>query len=81
MDDFSVPGKVNLYNIAASPSNFPEPGKMPMSSMSPTIFLTEDGDVAYITGAAGGPRIITSIVYVSHATIIDKQVEISQPIR
>ena len=66
MDDFSVPGKVNLYNIAASPSNFPEPGKMPMSSTSPTIFLTEDGDIAYITGASGGPRIITAIANVRH---------------
>ena len=64
MDDFSVPGQVNAFNIAASPSNYAEPGKMPMSSMSPTLFLTENGNVAYSSGASGGSRIITAIANV-----------------
>ncbi|GMS77922.1 hypothetical protein PENTCL1PPCAC_97, partial [Pristionchus entomophagus] len=37
MDDFSVPGHSNAFGFAASAANSMEPGKTPMSSMSPTI--------------------------------------------
>jgi gamma-glutamyltranspeptidase/glutathione hydrolase len=59
MDDFTtIPGEPNAFGLRQSAKNLPEPGKRPLSSMSPTIVL--DGDeVALIAGASGGPRIIT----------------------
>lgn len=62
MDDFSIPGQVNVYGIPASPSNFIKPGKRPMSSMAPTIIVDESGEVRMVIGSAGGSRIITAVV-------------------
>lgn len=64
MDDFSVPGHTNAYGLPASPANYIRPGKMPVSSMCPTIILNEKGDVELIIGAAGGSRITTAVAYV-----------------
>lgn len=61
MDDFSIPGHINIYGIPSSPSNFIKPGKRPMSSMAPTIIVDKKGDVKMIVGSAGGSRIITSV--------------------
>ncbi|KAL5244956.1 hypothetical protein ACI65C_012366 [Semiaphis heraclei] len=44
MNDFSTPGVINFYRIPSSPANYIEPGKRPMSSMSPTIFTDTNGD-------------------------------------
>ncbi|SMG37181.1 gamma-glutamyltransferase [Dethiosulfovibrio salsuginis] len=52
MDDFSQnPESVNA----------PEPGKRPLSSMSPTIVLDPQGQPFMTVGAAGGWRIITTV--------------------
>ena len=40
-----------------------QPGKRPMSSMSPTIFL-KDGAPWLVVGSAAGPRIITAVLQV-----------------
>ena len=42
-----------------SDRNLPEPGKRPLSSMSPTIVLDESGNAEIVAGSSGGPRIIT----------------------
>lgn len=63
MDDFTtVPGAINAFGLRQSSRNLPAPGKRPLSSMSPTIVLDKDGNVELITGAAGGPRIITGTI-------------------
>lgn len=37
MDDFSTPNISNKFGFVPSPTNYIEPKKRPMSSMSPTI--------------------------------------------
>ena len=62
MDDFSLqPGTPNYYGLVGSEANAIEPGKRPLSSMSPTIVL-KDGKPAGIFGSPGGPKIITTVV-------------------
>ncbi len=61
MDDFSTPGAANAFHLIGSKANAPEPGKRPLSSMSPTIVL-KDGQPILTVGAAGGPKIITQVV-------------------
>ncbi|XP_041456103.1 scoloptoxin SSD14-like [Lytechinus variegatus] len=68
MDSFSTPGLRNSDGIAPSSPNFIKPGKRPMSSMSPTILLAENGDVRLALGASGSSRMITSISLVSLRT-------------
>lgn len=65
MDDFTtVRGRANAFGLVQSDRNLPEPGKRPLSSMSPTIVLDGDGRVVAVAGASGGPRIITGTMQV-----------------
>ncbi|HZW09733.1 MAG TPA: gamma-glutamyltransferase [Phycisphaerales bacterium] len=65
MDDFTArPGEPNAFGLVQSARNAPEAGMRPLSSMTPTIVLDEDGAVAAVAGAAGGPRIITATMQV-----------------
>lgn len=60
MDDFTAnPGKPNAFGLIQSAANAIEPGKRPLSSMTPTI-VVENGRATYACGASGGPRIITA---------------------
>jgi len=62
MDDFVTwPGKPNYFGLVGKEANEVEPGKRPLSSMSPTI-LVRDGKPVLVVGGAGGPRIITGTV-------------------
>ncbi|XP_029650880.1 glutathione hydrolase 1 proenzyme-like isoform X3 [Octopus sinensis] len=64
MDDFSTPNKTNEFGIPSSKTNYIVPGKMPMSSMSPSIIVDQKGDVVSVLGASGGSRITTGTAYV-----------------
>ena len=62
MDDFSAqPGVANYFGLIGAEANAVEPGKRPLSSMSPTIIL-EKGKPILSLGAAGGPTIISQTV-------------------
>ena len=61
MADFDIPGYEVVDNIHPSPFNFPEPGKRPFSSMTPTILTDDNGDVQVVIGASGGKRITTAV--------------------
>lgn len=63
MDDFSLaPGVRNAFGLLGSAANQLAPGKRPLSSMSPTIVVRQDGSPCFTCGAAGGPRIITAVL-------------------
>ena len=64
MDDFALaPGVANAFGLVGSEANKVESLKRPLSSMSPTIVLGKDSQQPLFTlGAAGGPKIITSVV-------------------
>lgn len=63
MDDFSIsPGVPNAFGLVGAEQNAIEAGKRPLSSMSPTIVL-EEGEPVFTAGAAGGPKIITQVVW------------------
>ena len=64
MDDFSAkPGVPNAYGLIGGAANAVEPGKRPLSSMTPTI-LFKDGRPFLATGSPGGSRIITTVLQV-----------------
>jgi gamma-glutamyltranspeptidase/glutathione hydrolase len=62
MDDFTAkPGSPNTFGLVHGVANKIEPGKRPLSSMSPTIVEDAKGNIVMLVGAAGGPRIITAV--------------------
>jgi gamma-glutamyltranspeptidase/glutathione hydrolase len=64
MDDFAaIPGEPNAFGLIQSEANAVEPGKKPLSSMTPTIVL-HDGKAVLALGGSGGPRIISSTLQV-----------------
>src|SRR5690606_14668511 len=61
MDDFAAkPGVANAYGLVGGDANAVQPGKRPLSSMTPTMVL-KDGKPFLITGSPGGSRIITTV--------------------
>ena len=63
MDDFTAKlGEVNQFGLRQGTANLIEPGKRPLSSMSPTI-LTKDG-VFLVTGSPGGSTIPTTVLQI-----------------
>lgn len=64
MDDFtSKPGVPNNFGLVQGSANIIEPGKQPLSSMSPTI-VTQNGKVFLVTGSPGGSTIPTTVLQV-----------------
>ncbi len=65
MDDFAAkPGSPNMYGLVQGEQNAIRPGKRMLSAMSPTVVVGPDGRVRMVTGARGGPRIITAVLQV-----------------
>jgi gamma-glutamyltranspeptidase/glutathione hydrolase len=63
MDDFSAqPGVPNMFGLIGGEANSIAPNKRMLSSMIPTIVSDENGKVRMILGAAGGPRIINTVL-------------------
>lgn len=64
MDDFSAkPGSPNMFGLVQGEANAIQPGKRPLSSMTPTIVLKE-GKLFMTAGAPGGSRISTAVLQV-----------------
>jgi gamma-glutamyltranspeptidase/glutathione hydrolase len=65
MDDFTTrPNEPNMFGLIQGAANSVEPGKRPLSSMSPTLVTGKDGKVILSLGAPGGPRIISGVLQV-----------------
>ncbi|KAL4938719.1 hypothetical protein BDV06DRAFT_214883 [Aspergillus oleicola] len=62
MDDFSIPGSSNSFGYIPSESNYIRPGKRPLSSCTPAIVTHPNGTTFFLSGSAGGSRIITATV-------------------
>ena len=61
MDDFSAKkGALNLFGAVGGTPNIIEPGKTPLSSMSPTLVLKNNKPVLAL-GSPGGTRILTCV--------------------
>lgn len=64
MDDFTAkPGVANSYGLVQGSANAIAPFKRPLSSMSPTILLSENQPVL-ATGSPGGSTIPTTVLQV-----------------
>ena len=65
MDDFVArPGVPNHYGLVGSEANAVAPGARPLSSMSPTVLISPNGEERIVVGASGGPFIISSTLAV-----------------
>ena len=62
MDNFAAdPGRTNQYGLVQGEANAIQPGKRPVSSMTPTIVLRE-GKLFMVVGTPGGPTILNSVL-------------------
>lgn len=78
MDDFVAKvGEPNVYGLVGGKANQIEPGKRPLSSMSPTFIETKDQVIAL--GTPGGSRII-SMVALATLNILDKGLDLQAAI-
>jgi len=65
MDDFAAkPGTPNLYGLIQGERNAVAPRKRPLSAMTPTFVLRQDGDLWFTVGSPGGPTIINTVLNV-----------------
>ena len=80
MDDFAArPGKANMFDLIQGEKNSVQPGKRPLSSMTPTIVLRKDGSFWFATGARGGARIISAVLQ-TVINVIDHNMDIQAAI-
>jgi len=64
MDDATIKAGVpNAYGLVQGRANAIEPGKRPLSAMTPTI-VEKDGRVRYVLGTPGGSTIITTVTQI-----------------
>ena len=80
MDDFATsPGVQNAFGLIGYEANSIKPAKRPLSSMSPTIVLDPDGKPLMTIGAAGGSRIITTVLQVI-ISVVDHNLNVQDAI-
>ena len=80
MDDFaSSPGSQNAFGLIGYEANSIKPAKRPLSSMSPTIVLNPEGEPLMTIGAAGGSRIITTVLQVI-ISVVDHKLNVQEAI-
>jgi gamma-glutamyltranspeptidase/glutathione hydrolase len=79
MDDFtSLVGAPNMYGLIQGEANAIEPGKRPLSSMTPTMVF-KDGKLLLVTGSPGGPTIINTVLQII-TNVIDHRMPVMQAV-
>jgi gamma-glutamyltranspeptidase/glutathione hydrolase len=79
MDDFTAkPGEPNMFGLLQSEKNAIEPGKRPLSAMSPTI-VSRDGNLVLVLGSPGGPTIINTVLQVL-TNVLDFRMNLQQAV-
>jgi gamma-glutamyltranspeptidase / glutathione hydrolase len=77
MDDFAAkPGAPNMFGLVQGEANAIAPEKRMLSAMTPTIVLDRNNRVLMVTGARGGPRIITAVFQVL-SNVIDHGMDVA----
>ncbi len=77
MDDFvSKPGVPNAFGLLGGEANAVAAGKRPLSSMTPTIVLS-NGQPWFATGSPGGSRIITTVLQMI-VNVIDHEMNLAE---
>jgi len=77
MDDFAAkPGEPNAFGLVQGEANAIEPGKRMLSAMTPTVVLRPDDEPFLITGARGGPRIISAVFQVL-SNVVDHGMDVA----
>jgi len=65
MDDLAAkPGSPNGFGLVQCEANSVQPGKRPLSSMTPTIVLDKEHKLWFAIGSPGGPTIINTVLQV-----------------
>ena len=83
MDDFtSKIGTPNMFGLIQGPANSIEPGKRPLSAMTPTIVTTRNhwyarGKLRFVLGSPGGSTIIPTVAN-DLISLIDNGLDIQQ---
>ncbi|MEQ9498304.1 MAG: gamma-glutamyltransferase [Deltaproteobacteria bacterium] len=79
MDDFSAkPGVPNVFGLVGGEANAIQPGKIPLSSMTPTI-VVKDGAVRLAAGSPGGSTIITTVLQVI-LNVLDRDMTVAEAV-
>lgn len=75
---FILNNEMDDFNAQPGTSNSVEPGKRPLSSMSPTLVL-RDGQPYMTLGSPGGTRIITTVAQII-SNVLDHEMDIQEAI-
>ena len=79
MDDFTAKqGAPNMYGLVQGEPNRIQPGKRPLSSMTPTI-VTRDGKPLMLLGTPGGSRITTAVL-LTMLNVLDYGMDIQEAV-
>ncbi len=76
---FMMNNEMDDFSTSAESVNKIEPGKKPLSSMSPTVVLKEDGSPFLVLGTPGGARIFASIAQII-SRVIDHKIPLHDAI-
>ncbi len=82
MDDFAAqPGTANKYGLVTGEPNAVGPGKVPLSSMSPTLVFQKEkpDEVLLVVGSPGGSTIPTTVIQVI-SNVIDGQMDVTRAV-
>jgi gamma-glutamyltranspeptidase/glutathione hydrolase len=80
MDDFTAKvGAPNKFGAIQSERNAIQPGKRPLSSMTPTFVLRPDGSLFFTIGTPGGTTIINTVLQVI-TNVIDHGMNLQEAI-